>query len=500
MSENSSNKILLVGNPNVGKSVIFSFLTGRYAVVSNYPGTTVEIAHGRATFDRDMEVIDTPGINSLFPGSEDERVTRDLILRYSDATIIQVADAKDIFRALLLTSQLAELKRNVILVLNMMDEARQRGIVIDRETLSRVVGVKVIEAVAIEKVGLPAVISAIQNGEASVPVMKIEYPEYIRKAIGRYGRELIKVNRYDLFGILTFLSGDDRFFLDPSGKRPSSLSRALEMIREDEKRMSTPYSYTIAEARKDLVSRIVSAVERKYVERMSEKPPLSRLINLPTVIVLAVTAALYFIFGRVRMGEMGLHPTMALLSILAVIASLAGVKRLNEFTLNPVGGVISLAAVLYIVYKLVGVFGAQIVVDFMENTVFNAHIVPVLSKVLKDGFLRDFLIGDYGLISMGLNYSLSIVLPIVTVFFLVFGVLEDSGYFPRITVLSHRAFRVVGLTGKATLPIILGFGCVTMASLASRIMDTNSDGRLQKTVPVICPCFESAGSFLQDSF
>ena len=199
LARDNENKVLLVGNPNVGKSVIFSFLTGRYAVVSNYPGTTVEIAHGRATFDRNIEVIDTPGVNSLFPHSEDEKVTRDIILKYPGSTIVQVADAKDLFRALLLTTQLAELKMKVILVLNMMDEARQRGIRIDTTLLSKITGVRVIESVAIEKVGLPAVVSAVKDGDARIPDLKVDYPEVIERAIDRYGRELKDINEHGLF-------------------------------------------------------------------------------------------------------------------------------------------------------------------------------------------------------------------------------------------------------------------------------------------------------------
>ena len=146
MTERQRNhSIFLVGNPNVGKSVIFAYLTGRYTVVSNYPGTTVEIARGRARFDDAFEVIDTPGVNSLFPKGEDERVTRDILVHDREATVVQVADAKNLYRSLLLTSQLAELGCRTILVLNMMDEARQRGISIDTKELGELIGIEIIE-------------------------------------------------------------------------------------------------------------------------------------------------------------------------------------------------------------------------------------------------------------------------------------------------------------------------------------------------------------------
>src|ERR1041385_6776542 len=136
-SETKRGKIILVGNPNVGKSVIFGYLTGRYTIVSNYPGTTVEVARGEMRLGgRDYDVIDTPGTNSLVPQSEDERVTRDILLREPPDVIVQVADVKNLRRTLLLTCQLVEFRIPMILVLNLMDEARQRGLPVDAKAIS----------------------------------------------------------------------------------------------------------------------------------------------------------------------------------------------------------------------------------------------------------------------------------------------------------------------------------------------------------------------------
>ena len=149
--------VLLVGNPNVGKSVLFRNLTQRYVIVSNFPGTTVEIARARATFNgRDVEVVDTPGINDISPRAEDARVTREMIDQNPDATIVQVADAKNLRRALLLTLQLAELGRPMVLVLNMMDELEQRGGRIDTDAPGpRSSGMPVVTTVAPAQPGHP---------------------------------------------------------------------------------------------------------------------------------------------------------------------------------------------------------------------------------------------------------------------------------------------------------------------------------------------------------
>ncbi|MGH9801043.1 MAG: FeoB small GTPase domain-containing protein, partial [Blastocatellia bacterium] len=159
-------RLLLVGNPNVGKSVIFGYLTGKYVTVSNYPGTTVEVSRGKMKYGgNEWEVVDTPGINSLAPQSDDERVTRDMLLEAEPDVIVQVADAKNLRRTLLITSQLAELKIPMVLVLNMMDEARHRGIEIDAKAIGELFGIPVVTAVAIEGEGLYSIFKSIVHAK-----------------------------------------------------------------------------------------------------------------------------------------------------------------------------------------------------------------------------------------------------------------------------------------------------------------------------------------------
>ena len=127
--------LCLVGNPNVGKSAIFGLLTGRYVVVSNYPGTTVEITNGEAHLHGDTyQIVDTPGVNSLVPMSEDEKVTRDILLERDFLSVVQVIDSKNIKRALSLTLQLVEMGVPLVIDLNMRDEAVNRGIHIKKRS------------------------------------------------------------------------------------------------------------------------------------------------------------------------------------------------------------------------------------------------------------------------------------------------------------------------------------------------------------------------------
>src|SRR5262245_2354300 len=145
-------RIALVGNPNVGKSVIFGRLTGRYVTVSNYPGTTVAVTRGRASVGAEVcDIVDTPGVNAIEGAlSEDEKVTRDLLHDGGAELIVQISDARNLRRALMLTSQLADIRLPMILVLNMVDEARARGVDVDAAGLADELGIPVIEAVAPE--------------------------------------------------------------------------------------------------------------------------------------------------------------------------------------------------------------------------------------------------------------------------------------------------------------------------------------------------------------
>ncbi len=157
-------RIALVGMPNVGKSVLFNVLTGTYMTVSNYPGTTVEVAWGETMIgDRPMAIVDTPGMYSLSPITEEERVARDLLIKESVDLVIHVMDAKNLGRMLPLTMQLIEAKLPVILVLNMMDEVQQLGIEIAREGLEKTLGIPVVMTATAKGYGVTELKSQVEQ-------------------------------------------------------------------------------------------------------------------------------------------------------------------------------------------------------------------------------------------------------------------------------------------------------------------------------------------------
>jgi ferrous iron transport protein B len=151
-------------------------------------------------------------------------------------------------------------------------------------------------------------------------------------------------------------------------------------------------------------------------------------------------------------------------------------RRLERLTTHSLWGLPFLAAVLCACYLFVGVFGAGTLVDLLEEGLFGRWINPA-AIALSERFvpwpwLRDLLVGPYGVVTMALTYALALILPIVGTFFIAFGLLEDAGYLPRLAVMLNRAFKKIGLNGKAVLPMVLGLGCDTMATLTTRVLET----------------------------
>jgi ferrous iron transport protein B len=428
-----TKSLALVGNPNVGKSVIFHGLTGKYVTVSNYPGTTVDVSRGVGWFSgARYQVVDTPGVNSLIPHSEDERVTRDVLLRDKPDVIVQVVDAKNLRRGLMLTLELAEYGRPLVLVLNMMDEAMDRGIVIDEDRLARRLGVPVLKTVATTGEGLSDLKRAVAR---AAPVkLSVPFQAEIRRALDE-------------------LQG----FWKPGFEAARAVSLAL--LSGDD----TALTWAHAGLGRDASESSLYQTAARLRQAFARSPRF--------LIFEAREAWILETLGEVFRVEGSLSRTWA--------------ARLGNGCMRPWPGYLIAAGVLYLMYQFVGVFGAGTAVGFLEETVFGEYLVPLATKVVNAfvpwAFIRDMLVGPYGVISMALTYAFALILPIITTFFLAFGLLEDSGYLPRLSVMLDRVFRLMGLNGKAVLPMVLGLGCDTMATVTTRILDTRKE-RLIVTV------------------
>ncbi len=446
--EHGEKWLVLVGNPNVGKSVIFGALTGRYATVSNYPGTTVEVSRGTARLGtKRSALIDSPGVNSLVPMSEDECVTRDILLNEDIGSVLQVMDSKNLRRGLLITLQLIEMGLPVTLALNMYDEAGERGINIDTAQLAGKLGLNVVPTIATQRWNIDKLASAFTH--RTQPVNTVKYPSHIEEAIARLQR-----------------------ILPSSGI--SSRSLAVMLLSND-----TTLEPWLKENVSSVVSRTIDEVRTKLQARYKE--PVGYIIN------------------RVR-----LRTVDALVKDVVTQEAPSRSKfstTLGWWSMHPVWGIPILIFVLFVMYEFVGVLGAGISVNFFEFTVFDKFVNPwaarVVGYVFPSGIIHDLIVGPYGIVTMAFTYAIAIVLPIVGFFFIFFSFLEDSGYLPRLAIMVDRIFKLMGLNGKAVLPMVLGLGCDTMATMTTRILETPKERVIVTLLLALAvPCSAQLGVIL----
>lgn len=433
-----TRSLLLIGNPNVGKSLLFGCLTNRYVTVSNYPGTTVEITRAKAVLGGEArEVIDTPGTNGLIPQSDDERVARDMLLACRGGDVVQVGDMSNLRRTLLLSLQIAEHEVPFTLCLNMSDEAKERDVEVDPAALSETLGIPVIATSALRRWNIEKLKrEALQPRLATI---RATYPQPIEEAIAVLSPAVSR-------GLaLSILAGDETLIphLDPAQLE------TYDSIRERaQSQLPIPLGVVIANTRVAAVNALIGTAA-----------------SAPT---------------KARHGFR---------------------DWIGRISIHPVWGVPFLLGVLWIAYLFVGKFGAGYLVDLVEHGLFEHYINPFAIKAIDflhtPRILRDLLVGPYGVITMALTYAIAIVPPVVTTFFLFFGVLEDSGYLPRLAVMLNRLFRKMGLNGKAVLPMVLGLGCDTMATLTTRILETKKEATIVTLLLALgVPCSAQLGVIL----
>jgi len=384
--------IVLAGNPNVGKSALFNVLTGLYVDVSNYPGTTLDMACGRYNGD---VIIEAPGVYGLSSINDEEKVTRDIILAAD--IVVNVINSLHLEQDLFFTLQIIDMGIPVVVALNMTDEAVQSGFKINVPLLEKLLGVPVVSIAAVHGIGIDELKKKIflaRPGLADPVLLK----KMNKMLSGISRREALLVVEGD-----AMISG--RYGVEPGTEREA-----------------------IYRTRRQRVNQIVSQVVREVNED-------SRFAD-----------------------------------------------RLGQWMLLPITGFPLLALTLWAVYELVGVFLAQFVVGFTED-IMNRYYEPAVRSLLggiisPEGVLHTILTGQYGLLTLTVTYLIGLLLPLVLGIFLVLSVLEDSGYMPRIATLLDRTLTGIGLNGQAVIPLLLGFGCVTMAFITTRILGSDRERRI----------------------
>ena len=433
--------VLLVGNLKVGKSSLFSLLTGGREHLTSYPGSDMELSWGPCSGGRFRRVIDAPGIYSLQDRSEDAGVIRRLLLRSGVAVgaVLLVLDAKNLRRGLTLALQLAELEVPLVVALNMSDEALQRGILVDAEGLAELLGVPVVATVANEGRGLGRLRRNLARARPTR--LSYEYPAsqeaLLARLLGLLGNQVRPAR--GLAYLLLAEMPEAREALQ--GRLPAEALARLDHCLEPGQREPSDPPPDIA----------LTEAEQRQAEALAQ-----RVTSLQPI-------------QRKQLMD-----------------------RLSVWTRQPLTGVPIALAVLLVAYLFVGWVGATLLVDLLEARLFGQLLLPAIQALVAQlpwAWLRELLVGDFGLISVGVVLSVGIVTPVLATFFLAFAVLEDSGYLPRLSLLMDRLLRVIGLNGKGVLPLLMGFSCITMAVLTTRMLDTRKQRVIATLLLVLVfPC------------
>lgn len=445
LHERRTKRAALLGTVSVGKSVIFDSVCapkGRRACELSGGNFTVPSGRLRERlFDGNLggvRVVDTPGINSLYADGEDGMIARQLLLHGDVDSVVCVLDGKNLRRSLVLTLQLAEFGLPMGAVVNLMDMARSRGIEVGDVELGARLGIPIQPTVASERLGLdefPRLIA-----DARIPRVEVPFPRAIEETLKLVGRLLEggAVRSRALGMLLLGGSAEARSFVQEHWGR-GVLERIDSLVAALTEEFNRPVDVVITEAYSAVAERIVADT----VQVRHRSPPFMERFGLWS-------------------------------------------QRLST-------GIPIALGMLVIMYYFVGAFGATYLVDLINAKLFAGVLIPLFKDVVEpipSAFVRDALVDpEFGVLTTGLFLAFGIVLPVLFCFYLFFGVLEESGYLPRFSVLLHKALRRIGLTGKGVVPLIMGCSCVTMALLTTRMLDTKKEKLIASFLLILAmPC------------
>ncbi len=424
-------KIALVGNPNCGKTTLFNALTGSNQYVGNWPGVTVEKKEGRAQVDgRQVTVVDLPGIYSLSPYSMEEIVARDFIVGEHPDAIIDIVDATNIERNLYLTAQLLELERPMVVALNFMDEVERHGDKLDLDRLSRTLGVPVIPITARSGKNIQELLQeAHRQMHAGFTVEPDDlYDGYTHQIHHKVG-ELIHDRAYAAgipahWASIKLIEGDT--LVEKALELDEASKAQLEAICQEYEGAYTlgDRETLIADARYQFIQRVVALSVKK-----------GRPLGSPT--------------RSDRIDAIVTH------KILAIPVFLLMMLCMFALTFGP-GQVLSDGVDLLISGYFAG---------WVRAGLAAAGTAPWVEALLVDGVIT----GVGGVLTF---------LPQIAILFLFLSFLEDSGYMARAAFIMDRLLRRFGLSGKAFIPMLMGFGCTVPAVMGARTMENEKDRRM----------------------
>ncbi len=426
-ASDSSLTIALAGNPNCGKSALFNTFTGIRQKTGNWPGVTVDRKQGSFQLDNHLiTAYDLPGIYSLDASSIDEEVTRDYLLSRDADLIINVIDAANLERNLYLTAQLLEMGVPIVLVLNMMDVARKRGIDIDFKKLSLELGCPVVPVVAINGEGVDKLkqeILAITSGEHNGG-FRLAHDEVVEQAIADLMPRLEKCST---------ATQDNLHWL------------ALKLLESDNNAKAQCGASVL-----DTVDAWKKVIEERAGEEADIHIADSRFSHAHALAQTVIN----------EKGKIGKTVT----------------DKIDGFVLSPIFGVPFFLLVMYMMFMFTINFGGAFidVFDGVAGAIFVDGFSEILGSIGFPDFLR-IILAD------GLGGGIQIVatfIPIIAALYLFLSAIEDSGYMARAAFVMDRFMRSIGLPGKAFVPLIVGFGCNVPAVMATRTLENERERKL----------------------
>lgn len=429
-------KIALAGNPNCGKTTMFNALTGSNQYVGNWPGVTVEKKEGRLKGNKDVTIVDLPGIYSLSPYSLDEVVARNYLVEETPDAIINIVDATNLERNLYLTTQLMELGIPVVVALNMMDLIKENGDKIDAKKLGEDLGCKVVEVSALKNRGLDTLIDlAVKETSGKAAVLGAMFEGSLQQSIeqiedlivGKFSGQTLR------WFAVKYLENDEK--VNESHPLDASIQSRINEIRMKlENEEDDDAESIITNARYEYITKLIKDSYRRSSRGMSASDRIDHIVT-------------------------------------------------NRWLALPI-----FAVLMVVIYYISVTSLGTIVTDWTNDTLFGAWIQPGVQGFLENIGTAEWLVslivdGIIGGIAAPIGFA-----PQMAILFLFLSLLEDCGYMARVAFIMDRVFRRFGLSGKSFIPLMISSGCGVPGIMATKTIEDEKDRRMTIMTTTFVPC------------
>ena len=430
-------KIALAGNPNCGKTTMFNALTGSNQYVGNWPGVTVEKKEGHLKYKKGEEVIvtDLPGIYSLSPYTLEEVVSRDYILKENPDVIIDLVDATNIERNLYLTTQLIETGVPVVTALNMSDLLEKRGIQVDTDRLSMLLGCKVIKTSALKETGLKEVVDeAIKEAKKTDHKLpEAMFSSDVESAISSVKTLLTDISDYEKrWYAIKLLERDEKVIAEVklSAEDAKTVENTAKAIEE---KLDNDTESIFTDERYNYIQKIVSTTVKKREEKLTVSDKIDRIVTNRILGIPIFIAIMWFVYY-------------------------VSVTTVGTFVTDWTNDVFVVS-----------------IQDFLTGVLTSLGASELLIQLIVDG-----IVGGVGAV---VGFA-----PQMVILFFFLSILEDCGYMVRIAFVMDRVFRHFGLSGKSFIPLLIGSGCGVPGIMASKTIEQDNDRRLTIMTTTFIPC------------